>query len=100
MRDLYPQLDIRGNRSIGNIAGWMRHYKNVQNHPVLGAEMVSKFFVFGVSQVNFCCVLDVRILYLDRVKRIWYLWPMRAAKVLARLRQEEPLERKPDIWPL
>ena len=24
--------------------------------------------------------------YLDRVKRIWYLWPMRAAKVQASLR--------------
>ena len=41
MHDLYQQLDVRGNRSIGNIAGWTRHYKNIQNHPVLGNEMVS-----------------------------------------------------------
>lgn len=39
MTDLYPQLDIRGRKAVGNIAGWMRHYKNVQNHPVLGNEM-------------------------------------------------------------
>ena len=32
--------------------------------------------------------------YLDRVKRIWYLSPMRAAKV------QEPSDRKPDPWPL
>ena len=44
---------------------------------------------------------------LDRVKRIWYLSPMRAAKVQASLRiriravsQEEPSDRKPDPWPL
>ena len=49
---------------------------------------------------------------MDRVKRIWYLSPMRAAKVQARLRQnlrcsliqavsqEEPSDRKPDPWPL
>ena len=45
---------------------------------------------------------------LDRVKRIWYLSPMRAAKVQASLRcsliqavsQKEPSERKPDPWPL
>ena len=45
MRDLYPQLDVRGNHSIGNIAGWVRHYKNIQNHHVLGAEMVSAYAV-------------------------------------------------------
>ena len=55
--------------------------------------------------------------YFDRVKRIWYLSPMRAAKVQASLRiravlpepslsliqavsQEEPSDRKPDPWPL
>ena len=53
----------------------------------------------------------------DRVKGIWYLPPMRAAKVQASLRiravspdlrcsliqavsQEEPSDRKPDPWPL
>ena len=53
---------------------------------------------------------------MDRVKRIWYLSPMRAAKVQASLRicavspepsllahkavsQEEPSDRKPDLWP-
>ena len=50
----------------------------------------------------------------DRVKRIWYLSPMRAAKVQASLcirqnlrcsliqavSQEEPSDRKPDPWPL
>lgn len=41
MTDLYPQLDIRGRKAVGNIAGWMRHYKNMQNHPVLGDEMVT-----------------------------------------------------------
>ena len=58
-----------------------------------------------------------RCLHLDRVKRIWYLSPMRAAKVQASLRiravspepsrsliqavsQEEPSDRKPDPWPL
>ena len=48
--------------------------------------------------------------YMDRVKRIWYLSPMRAAKVQASqnlrcsliqtVSQEEPLDRKPDPWPL
>ena len=55
--------------------------------------------------------------YMDHVKRIWYLSPMRAAKVQASLRiravspepslllipavsQEEPSDRKPDPWPL
>ena len=55
--------------------------------------------------------------HLDRVKRIWYLSPMRAAKVQASLRiravspeppllahtsmsQEEPSDRKPDPSPL
>ena len=56
--------------------------------------------------------------YMDRVKRIWYLSPMRAAKVQASQRiravsrqnlrcsliqavsQEEPSDRKPDPWPL
>ena len=51
---------------------------------------------------------------LDRVKRIWYLSPMRAAKVQASpqsrqnlrcsliqaVSQEEPSDRKPDPWPL
>ena len=57
---------------------------------------------------------------MDRMKRIWYLSPMRAAKVQASLRirvsaqsrqnlrcsliqavsQEEPSDRKPDPWPL
>ena len=54
---------------------------------------------------------------MDRDKRIWYLSPMRAAKVQASLRiravspepsplphtsvsQEEPSDRKPDPWPL
>ena len=57
------------------------------------------------------------ILYMDRVKRIWYLSPMRAATVQASLcirsvspessllaqqavSQEEPSDRKPDPWPL
>ena len=41
-------------------------------------------------------------LHADRVKRIWYLSPMRAAKVQAslRIRAEEPSDRKPDPWPL
>ena len=55
--------------------------------------------------------------HMDRVKQIWYLSPMRAAKVQASLRiravspelrcsliqavsQEEPSDRKPDPWPL
>ena len=54
---------------------------------------------------------------MDRVKRIWYLSPMWAAKVQASLRiravspepsllaiqavsKEEPSDRKPDPWPL
>ena len=54
---------------------------------------------------------------MDRLKRIWYLSPMRAAKVQASLRiravcqnlrcsrikavsQEEPSDTKPDPWPL
>ena len=54
---------------------------------------------------------------MGRVKRIWYLSPMRAVKVQASLRiravspeplllphtavsQEEPSDRKPDPWPL
>ena len=56
---------------------------------------------------------DVFAYQLDRVKRIWYLSPMRAAKVQASLRiqnlhcsliqavsQEEPSDTKPDPWPL
>ena len=31
--------------------------------------------------------------YMDRVKRIWYLAPVRAVS------QEEPSDRKPDPWP-
>ena len=55
--------------------------------------------------------------YMGRVKRIWYLSHMRAAKAQASLRiravspeppllahkavsQEEPSDRKPDPWPL
>ena len=50
--------------------------------------------------------------HLGRVKRIWYLSPMRAAKVQAQSRQnlrcsliqavshEEPSDTKPDPWPL
>ena len=60
-----------------------------------------------------------RALYMDRVKRIWYLSPMRAVKVQASqacasaqsrqnlrclliqaVSQEEPSNRKPDPWPL
>ena len=46
---------------------------------------------------------------MGRVKRIWYLSPMRAANVQANLRirsliqavsQEEPSDRKPDPLPL
>ena len=53
---------------------------------------------------------------MGRVKRIWYLSPMQAAKVQVSLRiracqnllcslmqavsQEEPSDRKPDPWPL
>ena len=47
---------------------------------------------------------------MDCVKRIWYLSPMRAAKVQSRqnlrcsliqaVNQEEPSDRKPDPWPL
>ena len=37
--------------------------------------------------------MDAR-LYLDRVKQIWYLSPMRAVS------QEEPSDTKPDPWPL
>ena len=51
---------------------------------------------------------------MDRVKRIWYLSPMRAAKVQASAQsrqnlrcsliqavsQEKPSDRKPDPWPL
>ena len=53
---------------------------------------------------------------MDRVKQIWYLSPMRSAKVQASasaqsrqnlhcsliqaMSQEEPSDRKPDPWPL
>ena len=46
---------------------------------------------------------------MGRVKRIWYLSPMRAAKVprqnlrcslIQATSQEEPSDRKPDPWPL
>ena len=62
-----------------------------------------------------CKSKDSRV-YMDRVKRIWYLSPMRAAKVQASLRiravspepsllahissEEELSDRKPDPWPL
>ena len=45
--------------------------------------------------------------YMGRVKRIWYLSPMRAAKVqnlrcslIQAVSQEEPSDREPDPWPL
>ena len=44
--------------------------------------------------------------YMGRVKRIWYLSHMRAAKVQAScsliqaVSQEEPSDKKPDPWPL
>ena len=47
MRDLFPQLDVRGGRSISNIAGWTRHYKNIQNHHVLSNEVVSLLYETG-----------------------------------------------------
>ena len=41
---------------------------------------------------------------MDRVKRIWYLSPMRAAKVrcllIQAVSQEEPSDGKPDPWRL
>ena len=67
---------------------------------------------------NICAVeLKTKENQMSRVKRIWYLSPMRAAKVQASLRiravcqnlrcslkqavsQEEPSDRKPDPWPL
>ena len=62
-------------------------------------------------------VAGIIFIQLGRVKRIWYLSPIRAAKVQASLRiravspeppcslkqagsQEEPSDRKPDPWPL
>ena len=82
---------------------------------------------FGVSITHVWCpniegisiLLSFRLLliHMDLVKRIWYLSPMRAAKVQASLHiaqsrqnlhcsliqavsQEEPSDRKPDPWPL
>ena len=69
------------------------------------------------KSVGFLAILHDQ---LGRVKRIWYLLPMRAVKVQASLRicasaqsrqnlrcsliqavsQEEPSDRKPDPWPL
>ena len=68
-------------------------------------------FAYGKSRFSY----DVA--HMGRVKRIWYLSPMRAAKVQASLRiravspepplsliqavsQEEPSDRKPDPWPI
>ena len=67
--------------------------------------------------MNCCIYAKLIFYYMDRVKRIWYLLPMRAAKVQASMRiqqsrrnlrcsliqavcQEEPSDRKPDPWPL
>lgn len=36
---LAQQLDVRGRRCIENYAGWIRHYKNVQNHDVIAKKM-------------------------------------------------------------
>ncbi|XP_053379809.1 uncharacterized protein LOC123527654 [Mercenaria mercenaria] len=36
---LSRQLDVRGRRCVENFAGWIRHYKNIENNPVLGEEM-------------------------------------------------------------
>ncbi|KAK3609667.1 hypothetical protein CHS0354_035953 [Potamilus streckersoni] len=41
MESLKPQLDIRGRKGVENVAGWIRHYKNIQNHPVLAEAMAS-----------------------------------------------------------
>ena len=45
--------------------------------------------------------LSRNLLKMGRAKRIWYLSPMRAAKVQALIQavsQEEPSDRKPDPW--
>ena len=56
------------------------------------------------SQHLWVTFLYVDVCHMDRVKRIWYLSPMRAAKVrcslIQALSQEEPSDRKLDPWPL
>lgn len=37
---LLNNLDVHGRKSIENFAGWIRHYKCVDNHEVLYQEMV------------------------------------------------------------
>ncbi|KAL4221714.1 Protein asteroid 1 [Mactra antiquata] len=36
---LGKKLDVRGRLCIENYAGWIKHYKNIQNHPLLADEM-------------------------------------------------------------
>ena len=54
-------------------------------------ELMLPYFVFCMQMIlsNF-----IQQVYMDRVKRIWCLSPMRAAS------QGEPSDRKPDPWPL
>ena len=61
------------------------------------------YYILAVENITFLAphhvfqptVLRQTMYYLDRVKRIWYLSPMRAARVQA-VSQEEPWDRKPD----
>ena len=66
---------------------------------------IDRLFNNGMCTCDFDMYINNQM---DRVKRIWYLSTMRAAKVQASLRgslipavsQEEPSDRKPDPWPL
>ena len=79
MRDgLLEQLDIRGRRGVENIAGWLRHYKCVENHPLLAAEMV--------------CVLSV---YLIILPKLGILVPMGLENIVEWLRHYKCVENHP-----
>ncbi|XP_013382983.1 uncharacterized protein LOC106153553 [Lingula anatina] len=39
MKSLYNLLDVRGAKKVENFAGWMRHYKGIENHPILAREL-------------------------------------------------------------
>ena len=80
---------------------------------LLETDMVLSLSMCVDASFSSMLFIFTELVYMDRVKRIWYLSPMRAAKVQASLRiravsPEPPLlahtssesDRKPDLWPL
>ena len=60
---LHHRLDVRGRKCIQNFAGWIRHYKTVDNNQVLYEEMVMQSILVGSNSVktiiNTVCIFCV-----------------------------------------